>query len=188
MPEMQSDNFPEIWCTIFYESKLKLIRFVMMVYFFTKRNRTNAQTNNNGSILQDNKYSFLLFDLHLSYCQKYKVNFKNYHCYWSCPAIKVELSLAIHTWDWKLLAIFHLLIKLMNFPYVVTKIWSVHEHFRAFNATIWVTILVSKTFFHEFKVIHKHVSNLHLSFLICALLSLCTHFSDLCSLLMCFVT
>ena len=67
MPEMQSDNFPEIWCTIFYESKLKLIRFVMMVYFFTKRNRTNAQTNNNGSILQDNKYSFyyLIYICHI---------------------------------------------------------------------------------------------------------------------------
>ena len=38
--------------TIIYKSRLKLIDFVMLVYCFTERNRTNAQTSNEAFLLK----------------------------------------------------------------------------------------------------------------------------------------
>ena len=40
--------------TILYQTKLKLINFIMLVYCFTERNRTNAQTSNKASLPQEN--------------------------------------------------------------------------------------------------------------------------------------
>ena len=55
MPEVQSDKSPKI-DTMFYKSKLKLIKFDVMVYCFTELNITNIQKENKASLPQETQY------------------------------------------------------------------------------------------------------------------------------------
>ena len=114
--------------TIFYNSKLKLINFVTMVYWFTKRNRTNGHTSNKESLPQENfkernissrkvnqYYKFNFSICNFLIVKKKRLSIKTATeatLRWKLNLLLhiIPSLLALHTGDHKLLALFKFVI------------------------------------------------------------------------------
>ena len=71
---------PLRFSTMFYKTKLKLIRFVMILYCFTELKIRNTQKRNKASVPHENRKGF------------YYHNLSYYHCYYGPLAIKVRIA------------------------------------------------------------------------------------------------
>ena len=70
---------PVRFSTMFYKTKMKLVKLFMMLYCFTELNIRNTQKRNQSSLPHENQDN-IFFYKNWSYYQKYKVNYKKkYH-------------------------------------------------------------------------------------------------------------